>query len=214
MACSNIAMIKDSSGSGEESFDRSSCVLHSFLEGDNKFGKNSVTEYSWLGKGSSVGEQSIVSNVFVPNGLSLPNNAFLHTVCVEAEDGTGHRYVTISFGIKDNVKKTCADVSSAGELKWHSTSLDKALKLLAYPQVLLATSEILLNCTKGRNVIYHIEKPFFHPTLLRLLKHQITTEKLMEMNNQFRINMRKAIVHMSGFFDQSDLTLFALKAPS
>ena len=138
MACSNVAMIKGNSLIGEE-LSRSSCILHSFLEGENTFGKNSVTEYSWLDKGSSVGDQSIVSNVFVPTGLSLPNDVFLHTVCVQAEDGTKSKYITISFGIKDNVKKTCANVNSAAELNWHSVSLDEALKVLDYPQVLRIT---------------------------------------------------------------------------
>lgn len=135
MACSNIAMIKDCSGNEEKSFDKSSCILHSLLEGSNRFGKNSVTEYSWLGKGSSVGEQSIVSNVYVADGLSLQDNVFLHTVCVQAEDGTGPKYVTVSFGVKDNVKKTCSSVNSSAELKWHAKSFNEALNLLGYPQV-------------------------------------------------------------------------------
>ena len=136
MTCSNIAMIRDNSSSAEESYDRSSCILHSFLEGGNKFGVNSVTEYSWLGKGSSVGERSIVSNVFVSDELLLPSDVFLHTVCVQAEDGSGCKYITISFGIKDNVKRTCSHLNSIAELKWHSTPLDKALEVLGFPQVL------------------------------------------------------------------------------
>lgn len=158
MACSNTAMIKGSSLIGEE-LNRSSCILHSFLEGDNRFGKNSVTEYSWLDKGSSVGEQSIVSNVFVSTGLSLPNDVFLHTVCVQTGDGTKSKYITISFGIKDNVKKTCTNVNSAAELKWHSVSLDEALKVLDYPQVLriiyfVYRSHCVMPGLKGGNACY------------------------------------------------------------
>ena len=133
MACSNIAMIKES---GEGSYDKSSCILHSFLEGENQFGYNSVTEYSWLGRGSSIGDQCIVSNVLVSNGLSLPSDVFLHTVCVKSEDGASSKYITISFGIKDNVKKTCSSCSSTADLKWHSKPLNEALKLLEYPQVI------------------------------------------------------------------------------
>jgi len=142
MACSNIAMIKEI---GEGSYDKSSCILHSFLGGENQFGHNSVTEYSWLGRGSYVGEQCIVSNVFASNGLSLPSDVFLHTVCVKSEDGASSKYITISFGIKDNVKKTCNSCSSADDLKWHSKPLKEALKLLEYPQNPWPQDCLLLN---------------------------------------------------------------------
>lgn len=133
MACSNTAMVKNSP---ENLYDMSTCILHSFLEGKNRFGKNSVTEYSWMGKGSSVGEQSIISNVFVCDELSLPSDVLLHTVCVRGKNQSALKYVTVSFDIKDDVKKTCSDFNSADELKWHSQPLDDAVKRLGYSKVL------------------------------------------------------------------------------
>ena len=136
MACSNVAMIKNISSSLNKKLDRSSCLLHTFLEEDTLIGCNSVTEYSWLGKGCCIGEKSIVSNVFIPSELSLPDNVFLHTVCVLSKSGSGTKYVTVAFGIKDNVKKTCSDVSRACDLKWNDRPLDAALVLLRYPKVM------------------------------------------------------------------------------
>ena len=135
MACSNIAMVKNVSSSQDNKLDRSSCILHSYLEGNNNFGQNSVTEYGWLGKGSSIGNNSIVSNVIVSDGLALPDDVFMHTVCVKAENGERGQFVTVTFGIKDNLKKTCSDARSSSELKLHYRSLDKAMELLGYPKV-------------------------------------------------------------------------------
>ena len=135
MACSNTAMIKNDTSSQDSKLDRSSCILHSYLEGNNIFGQNSVTEYGWLGKGSSIGNNSIVSNVFVSDGLALPDDSFVHTVCVKAENGEKAQFVTVTFGIKDNLKKTCSDARSSSELKLHQKSLDKAMELLGYPKV-------------------------------------------------------------------------------
>ena len=135
MACSNVAMIRRISEQKDE-FPSNQCLLHSFLEGDNVIGDNSVVEYSYLGKGAKVGKTSIVSNVFVAAGVTLPDNAFLHTVCVKSGAATEKRYVTVAFGIKDNLKKTCLNTQSMAELRLHGKNLDEALNLLGYPKVL------------------------------------------------------------------------------
>ncbi len=133
MACSNVAMIRGPSTSATD-YPKDQCLLHCYLEGENAIGKNSVVEYSWLGKGASIGESSIISNVFIEEGLAVPSDVFLHTVCVKGESG-GSLYVTVAFGVVDNLKKTCSGSQSASELKLHKKSLDEVLNLLGCNKV-------------------------------------------------------------------------------
>eukprot|EP00794_Sanderia_malayensis_P020351 gene20351-22355_t len=145
MCCSNSSMVKDTSDSGRN-FHQNQCVLHSYFEGENEIGDNSVVEYSWVGKGAKIGAKSIISNVFIEAGLVVPDCVFLHTVCVIGSSSDNERcYITVAFGVDDNLKMTCTNKQSTGELKYHQVKFDDALKLLGYEKSPWSDDCLLLN---------------------------------------------------------------------
>lgn len=98
----------------------------------SKVGQQTVLEYCDIQEESSVGNNCIISNVVIPAGACIPDNAFMTTVCVEVGDVAG-LYVTIVFGVKDNVKKMTRS-EDLGKLQYFGWPLDKALSLLDMKQ--------------------------------------------------------------------------------
>lgn len=99
----------------------------------SKVGQQTVLEYCDIQEESSVGNNCIISNVVIPAGACIPDNAFMTTVCIEVGDVAG-LYVTIVFGVKDNVKKMTRS-EDLGKLQYFGWPLDKALSLLDMKQV-------------------------------------------------------------------------------
>lgn len=92
-----------------------------------------MLEYCEVNAGSSVGNNCIISNVIIPAGAHIPDDTFMTTVCVSIGDVTG-LYVTVVFGVGDNVKKT-ARPNDLGKLQYFGLPLDKAMALLDIKQV-------------------------------------------------------------------------------
>ena len=132
MACSNVAMVLNNSS--DEKFEKDRCLIHCFLEGNNKVGEKSVVEYSWLSTGAQIGHTSIVSQVFIPECLVIPDRVFMHTVCVQ-DKSLESKYVTVVFGIDDNLKKSCKETKDIDMLSIYGQSLGHALDLLQFPKV-------------------------------------------------------------------------------
>ncbi|KAM4549199.1 fucose-1-phosphate guanylyltransferase [Odontesthes bonariensis] len=103
------------------------CVMYSVLDPSCSVGAGSVVEYSRLGAGVSVGGGSIVSSCWVSAGLSVPAGAFLHSLCVNHQDQS--RFVTVFFGIKDNLKHSVDRPAYLEELKFFGSSLAQCLAL-------------------------------------------------------------------------------------
>ncbi|KAM8888103.1 fucose-1-phosphate guanylyltransferase isoform 1-T1 [Synchiropus picturatus] len=80
------------------------CIMHSILHPSCSVGPGTVVEYCRLGAGVSVGKGSILSSCWVNSDLMIPDGVFMHNLCVNQKDKLG--FVTVVFGIQDNVKLT------------------------------------------------------------------------------------------------------------
>lgn len=110
-----------------------SCLIQCYQTLPSTIGQYTVLEYCDISAESSVGNNCIISNVLIPQGASIPDNTFMTTVCVTVGDAAG-LFVTIVFGIGDNVKKmTTAD--DLGKLQYLGMPLDKVFSLLNAKQV-------------------------------------------------------------------------------
>ncbi|XP_075943855.1 fucose-1-phosphate guanylyltransferase isoform X1 [Anarhichas minor] len=101
------------------------CVMYSVLDPGCSVGAGSVVEYSRLGAGASVGRGSIVSSCWVGAGLSVPEGVFMHSLCVNYKNQT--RFVTVVFGIEDNLKRSVDAPAYMEELKLFGFSLAECL---------------------------------------------------------------------------------------
>ncbi|XP_033477347.1 fucose-1-phosphate guanylyltransferase [Epinephelus lanceolatus] len=97
------------------------CVMYSVLNPSCSVGAGSVVEYSRLGAGASVGCGSIVSSCWVSAGLSVPDGVFMHSLCVNHKHQT--RFVTVVFGINDNLKRSVESPAYMEELMLFGLSL-------------------------------------------------------------------------------------------
>ncbi|XP_038572026.1 fucose-1-phosphate guanylyltransferase-like [Micropterus salmoides] len=97
------------------------CVMCSILDPSCCVGAGSVVEYSRVGAGASVGRGSIISSCRVGAGLSVPDGVFMHSLCVNHEHQT--RFVTVAFGINDNLKHSVEAAAYMEELKLCGFSL-------------------------------------------------------------------------------------------
>uniref|UniRef100_A0A3Q1EQJ1 Fucose-1-phosphate guanylyltransferase n=1 Tax=Acanthochromis polyacanthus TaxID=80966 RepID=A0A3Q1EQJ1_9TELE len=101
------------------------CVMYSVLDPSCSVGTGSVVEFSRLGEEASVGSGSIVSGCWVGPGLSVPDGAFMHSLCVNHQDKI--RFVTVFFGINDNLKRSVDTPASMDELKLCGVGLSQCL---------------------------------------------------------------------------------------
>lgn len=101
------------------------CIMHSLLDPSCSVGAGSVVEYSRLEAGVSIGKGSIMSSCWVCAGLSVPDETLIHSLCVNYKHQP--RFVTVLFGIKDNLKHTVGAPEYVKELKLFGVSLAECL---------------------------------------------------------------------------------------
>lgn len=101
------------------------CIMSSVLHPSCSVGAGSVVEYSRLEAGASVGGDSIVSSCWVGLGQAVPDGVFMHSLCVKHREQAG--FVTVFFGIRDNLKRSVASPAFAEELELLGLSLSKCL---------------------------------------------------------------------------------------
>ncbi|XP_058494434.1 fucose-1-phosphate guanylyltransferase [Solea solea] len=99
------------------------CVMYCVLDPSCSVGAGSVVEYSRLGAGVTVGRGSIVSSCCISPGLSVPDAVFMHSLSVNHQDRTG--FVTVAFGINDNLKRSVESPADMEKLKLFGFSLKK-----------------------------------------------------------------------------------------
>ena len=124
-----------------DSFGENNCCLHCTLSTPVSIGEGCVLEYCDIGANAIIGDNCIISNVHLPEGTEVPPGTFLHTLTVMAV-GRGALFVTVAFGIKDNLKKTSL-VSELGKLKYFGSPLDVVMDVCKVFQVSLKPSKIL-----------------------------------------------------------------------
>lgn len=108
-----------SAGAGENPHGR--CVMYSVLDPSSSVGARSVVEYSRLGARTSIGSGSIVSSCWLSDGLWVPDGVFMHSLGVDSEQRVS--FVTVAFGITDNLKRCVKAPGDADELKLFDSSL-------------------------------------------------------------------------------------------
>uniref|UniRef100_A0A3P9INQ5 Fucose-1-phosphate guanylyltransferase n=1 Tax=Oryzias latipes TaxID=8090 RepID=A0A3P9INQ5_ORYLA len=113
----------------DQSSDGSSgcCIMHSALDSSCCVGPGSVVEYSRLEAGVSVGRGSIISSCRVGPGLAVPDGTFMHSLSVNHQKQTG--FVTVFFGINDNLKLSVDAAACMEELMFFGTRLSECLSL-------------------------------------------------------------------------------------
>lgn len=120
------------------------CIMYSVLNASCSVGAGSVVEYSRLGAGVSVGKGSIISSCWVSPGLSVPDEAFMHSLCVNHHDQTS--FVTVFFGINDNLKYTVGTPAYMEELKFFGFTLEKCLSMWGMEKEVLRFFGDASNC--------------------------------------------------------------------
>ena len=123
----------------EDNTNKEHCLIHCYQALSSTVGKHTVLEYCDISHDTIIGNNSILSNVALPVGSHIPDNTFMTTVCVTL-NGTSGLFVSVIFGIGDNVKKTTS-VSEIAKLTYFGMPLDTAMKLLGVTQV----SSMVLN---------------------------------------------------------------------
>uniref|UniRef100_A0A8C0U8L6 Fucose-1-phosphate guanylyltransferase n=1 Tax=Cyanistes caeruleus TaxID=156563 RepID=A0A8C0U8L6_CYACU len=90
-------------------------------------GPGSVIEYSRIGPEVSVGKGSIVSGSCIHFSVDIPSNCFLSSVSVKVTDRV--EYVTMAFGVGDDLKRSVKLLSDIRSLRFFGASFPECLDL-------------------------------------------------------------------------------------
>ncbi|CAL8395714.1 unnamed protein product [Boreogadus saida] len=107
-----------------------SCVMHSTLEPSCSVARKTVLEYCRLEARVTVGTGSILSGCWVDQGLCVPAEVFMHSLCVTADPhqpAARPGFVTVCFGIHDDLKRSVPSPAHVEELTFLGLSLTKCL---------------------------------------------------------------------------------------
>ncbi|XP_062472075.1 fucose-1-phosphate guanylyltransferase [Pezoporus occidentalis] len=102
-------------------------VMHSILEPGCLVGPGSIIEYSRIGPEVSVGQGSIISGSDISGKVDVPSHCFLSALSVEADREV--QYVSMVFGVEDDLKKSVKVLSDVGALRFCGVSLPECLEL-------------------------------------------------------------------------------------
>ncbi|XP_077784713.1 fucose-1-phosphate guanylyltransferase isoform X1 [Podarcis muralis] len=106
---------------------KSACIIHSILGPRCSVAPGSVVEYSWLGPEVSVGTNSIISGCYIDTKADIPPNTFIATLSVRIDGEV--MYVSMAFGIEDNLKKKVTDLADTHLINFLGISLGQCLEL-------------------------------------------------------------------------------------
>ncbi|XP_058664261.1 fucose-1-phosphate guanylyltransferase [Ammospiza caudacuta] len=102
-------------------------IIQSILEPGCVIGPGSVVEYSRIGPEVSVGKGSIVSGSYINFSVDIPSHCFLSSVSVKMTDRV--EYVTMVFGVRDDLKKCVKLLSDIHSLQFFGVTLPECLDL-------------------------------------------------------------------------------------
>uniref|UniRef100_A0A8C5T7L5 Fucose-1-phosphate guanylyltransferase n=1 Tax=Malurus cyaneus samueli TaxID=2593467 RepID=A0A8C5T7L5_9PASS len=120
-----------------------SSIMQSILEPGCVIGQGSVIEYSRIGAEVSLGNSSIVSGSEINFSVEIPSDCFLSSVSVRINDRV--QYVTIVFGVGDNLKQSVKSLSDIHCLRFFGASFPQCLHLWG-----MEASEQLFSCEDTR----------------------------------------------------------------
>ncbi|XP_035509879.1 fucose-1-phosphate guanylyltransferase [Morone saxatilis] len=130
------------------------CVMYSVLDSSCTVGAGSVVEYSRLGTGVSVGRGSIVSGCRVSAALSVPDGVFMHSLCVNHKHQA--RFVTVVFGINDDLKRSVEAPAYMEELKLFGFSLAECLSHWGLKNEVLRFSGDASSCSLWKACLFPV----------------------------------------------------------
>ncbi|NXU34621.1 FPGT guanylyltransferase, partial [Drymodes brunneopygia] len=102
-------------------------IVQSILEPGCAVGPGSVIEFSRLGPGVSVGTGSIVSGSCINFSVHIPSGCLLSSVSVRITGPV--QYVTMVFGVADDLKRSVESLSGLHSLRFFGASLPECLHL-------------------------------------------------------------------------------------
>ncbi|XP_063262907.1 fucose-1-phosphate guanylyltransferase isoform X2 [Prinia subflava] len=102
-------------------------IIQSILDPGCVIAPGSVIEYSRVGPQVSVGKGSIVSGSYINFRVDIPSHCFLSSVSVRMTDRV--EYVTMAFGVGDDLKKSVKSLSDLHSLQFYGASLPECLDL-------------------------------------------------------------------------------------
>lgn len=105
----------------------SASVIQSVLQPGCCVGPGSVVEYSRIGPGVSVGSSCIISGSHIDWEADVPSRCFLTSLSVKT--GSRVQYVSMAFGVGDDLKRSVALLSDARALRFCGAGLARCLRL-------------------------------------------------------------------------------------
>ncbi|NWR12379.1 FPGT guanylyltransferase, partial [Paradoxornis webbianus] len=125
-------------------------IIQSVLEAGCVVGPGCVVEYSRIGPGVSVGRGSIVSGCCIDASVDIPSDCLLSSVSVRAPGGLG--YVTMAFGLGDDLKRSVRSLSDLHCLQFFGASLPECLDLwsIEASEQLFSSKDTLLGLWSAR----------------------------------------------------------------
>uniref|UniRef100_U3JEG4 Fucose-1-phosphate guanylyltransferase n=1 Tax=Ficedula albicollis TaxID=59894 RepID=U3JEG4_FICAL len=102
-------------------------IIQSILEPGCVLGPGSVIEYSRIGPGVSVGKGCIVSGTCINSSADIPSSCLLSSVSVKIAAQV--EFVTMAFGVGDDLKKSVESLSDIHSLRFFGASLPECLGL-------------------------------------------------------------------------------------
>lgn len=130
------------------------CIMYSVLDPVCSVGAGSVVEYSRLGAGVCIGRGSIVSSCRVSAGVSVPDGVFMHTLCVNHKHQS--RFVTVVFGINDDLKHTVEAPAYMEELRLFGFSLAECLSHWGIKNEVLRFSGDACSCSLWKACLFPV----------------------------------------------------------
>ncbi|NXP03258.1 FPGT guanylyltransferase, partial [Thinocorus orbignyianus] len=103
----------------------SAAVIQSLLEPGCSLGPGSIIEYSRIGPEVSIGKNSIISGAHINLKAYVPSNSFLSSLSIKMKDRV--QYVTMVFGVEDDLKRSVKSLSDLHSLRFFGVSLPECL---------------------------------------------------------------------------------------
>ncbi|KAL1023137.1 hypothetical protein UPYG_G00036850 [Umbra pygmaea] len=101
------------------------CEILSDVEPTCYITPGSVVEYCRLDSGVHVDGRSLLSGCWVGTGLKVPSGTFMHSLCINHNGQSV--FVTVAFGIEDDLKKSVGTPANMEDLKFYGTGLVECL---------------------------------------------------------------------------------------
>lgn len=186
ISCSNQAMLKCMKPVKE--INSTNIFIHSTIQNTSGIQHNVVIEYTSLNFANDIGANSIISNCTFPSGVRIPAMSFIYTAIIRDKGAT--LYVTVAFGIEDNLKKCCSKRSETNSLSYAGLPFGDVLEKLNIYQDPWSEDCVQLNLWNAK-----IFPAFFGPE--DSLRYAAETLSSCRNNSKYTCRLKRAIYSCS-----------------